>query len=91
MPRTRGCQVAALALTAPADCTNAGGVSVCARGDVRGPDGAPAPYYPYPCEYDYLCYDGGLSIALDIGNGPLRPGGGGGNRPGGGGGNIGPR
>lgn len=56
-----------------ADCTDAGGVTVCAQGSVRGSLGSPdelvGPVYPYPCDYDYLCHDGGVSIALD----PDRP------------------
>jgi len=70
---------AAAIVTAPpavADCTTSGGVTVCAQGTVSGPSGAPAPsagpYYPYPCEYDWLCDDGGVSIVID----PGRPSGG---------------
>jgi hypothetical protein len=73
--------------TAIADCVNAGGATVCAQGTVTG--GGPqaptaGPYYPYPCEYDWLCNDGGLSIAIDPPDRPWRPdggGGGGGIRP----------
>lgn len=63
----------ALASAAPAlaDCTNAGGVTVCAQGDVRGTDGGAAsgntgPYFPYPCEYDYYCNDWGADLILDV-------------------------
>jgi len=61
-----------------ADCTDAGGTTVCAQGEVRGSSGggtSSGPYYPYPCEYDWLCRDGGVSIALDtdIGDGPSNP------------------
>jgi hypothetical protein len=59
------------AVTAPqarADCTYSGGVTICAQRDVQGVSGAPAPssgpYYPYPCEDDWLCDDGGVSIIL---------------------------
>lgn len=82
--------VPALVLHPPiavADCTTSGGVTVCAQGTVSGPSGAPSssgPYYPYPCEYDWLCDDGGVSIIVDPGPGggidigrPGRPG----NRP----------
>jgi hypothetical protein len=52
-----------------ADCTNAGGVTVCAQGEVRGSSsgssGSTGPYFPYPCEADYLCNDSGVSIVLD--------------------------
>lgn len=79
------------AAPAGADCTSAGGVTLCSQGDVRGsntgdgPSGA-GPYYPYPCEYDYLCDDEwGVGINLDLDapdigrpNPPNRP-----NRPGG--------
>ncbi|KUI30149.1 hypothetical protein AU196_05970 [Mycobacterium sp. IS-1742] len=93
----------ALASAAPAlaDCTNAGGVTVCAQGDVRGSDtggtvGSTGPYYPYPCEYDYYCDDWGVDLILDVdppGGDLGRPGGPGarpdnslpGGRPGGGG------
>ncbi|TFV56826.1 hypothetical protein E4P42_17860 [Mycobacterium sp. PS03-16] len=56
---------------ARADCTNAGGVTVCAQGDVRGSDGgtgggSAGPYYPYPCEYDYYCDDWGVDLILDV-------------------------
>lgn len=55
---------------AAADCTTSGGVTVCAQGTVSGPSGGPSssgPYYPYPCDYDWLCDDGGVSIVLDPG------------------------
>lgn len=56
--------------TADADCTGSGGVTVCAQGEVRGSSGgsgggSASPWYPYPCEYDYYCDDGGLSVILD--------------------------
>jgi len=105
MPTRRGYLVMAFAvgaaplvlISAPqaaADCTVSNGVSVCAQGTVRGPDGGtgpgPGPYTPYPCNYDYLC-DAGLSIELGPPDWhpdrPWHPGGGGG----GGGGGIGPR
>ncbi len=62
---------------ARADCVYGGGSTVCAQGEVRGAEGAPptsgSPYVPYPCDYDPYCYDGGLSIILDPGDGPNRP------------------
>ncbi len=66
---------------ARADCTYAGGSTVCAQGDVRGPDGVPraaTPYVPYPCENDWYC---GTDWDLNVGIGgpgvglPGRPGG----------------
>ena len=66
-----------LTVTAPpafADCNSSGGVTVCAQGTVDGPSGQPGPsgpYYPYPCDDDWLCDDGGVSIAVDPG--PPRP------------------
>ena len=67
-----------LTVTAPpafADCSSSGGVTICAQGTVDGPSGQPGPssgpYYPYPCEDDWLCDDGGISIAVDPG--PPRP------------------
>jgi hypothetical protein len=75
--------------TAAADCTSSGGITICAQGNVTGPSGVPtssSPYYPYPCDDDWLCDDGGVSLVIDPGppNGgidiglPGRPG----NRPG---------
>jgi hypothetical protein len=66
--------------SARADCNNAGYATVCAQGEVRGPDGAPraaTPVVPYPCENDWYCGSGwDLDIAWDPGfNGPGRPGG----------------
>lgn len=56
--------------SASAECTNAGGVTVCAQGQVRGsavaPDNLTGPWYPYPCEYDYYCNDGGADRILDV-------------------------
>jgi hypothetical protein len=51
---------------AAADCERAGGISLCSEG--AGGKGASValPYYPYPCEDDWLCADGGLSL-LDSG------------------------
>jgi hypothetical protein len=51
---------------AAADCDTAGGISLCSEG--AGGTGASValPYYPYPCEDDWLCADGGLSL-LDTG------------------------
>jgi hypothetical protein len=49
---------------APADCTNAGGVEVCAQGDSSGSDSGSSAgmYMPYACEYDWYCDDSGMSI-----------------------------
>ncbi len=90
---------------AGADCTSAGGTTICSQGDVRGtntgsgPSGSAGPYAPYPCDYDdwYLCdNDWGWEVNLDVDANPGRPGGPGGpggpdiGRPGGPGGpNIG--
>jgi hypothetical protein len=80
--------------SAAAECNSSGGATVCAQGDVRGGSGGGSTtgaYYPYPCEDDWLCGDGELSVILDppsIGGGPIWGGGPGGpGRPGG----IGPR
>ncbi len=61
-------------ITAPsaiAECTNSGGVTICAQGSVSGPSGGPSsssgPYYPYPCYDDWLCDDGGVSVIVDPG------------------------
>lgn len=84
-----------IAAPAGADCQNAGGTTICGQGDVRSSGGAGAGppaglVYPYPCEDDWLCSDGGVDIVLFPDNTPPRP-------PiidrpgGGGGGGIGPR
>ena len=76
---------------AAADCNSAGYATVCAQGEVRGPDGVPiaaTPVVPYPCENDWYC---GTDWDLNIGWDPGRPGGGGGIGGPGGGGGIGPR
>lgn len=51
---------------AMADCEKAGGISLCSEG--AGGKGASValPYFPYPCDDDWLCADGGLSL-LDTG------------------------
>ncbi|MGD9622767.1 MAG: hypothetical protein AB7G47_21725 [Mycolicibacterium sp.] len=83
---------------ASADCTSAGGTTICAQGESRGtntgqgPSGSDGPYVPYPCDYDWYCndyygweWDVNLGADWDPGPGigaPGRPG----NRPGGGGG-----
>jgi len=58
---------------AGADCAGAGGVTLCSEG--AGGTGASValPYYPYPCEDDWLCADGGLSL-LDTTAGGLNTG-----------------
>jgi hypothetical protein len=69
---------AAAMIAAPpagAECTTTGGVTICAQGSVSGQSNVPSssgPYYPYPCEDDWLCDDGGLSVIVD----PGPPGGG---------------
>ena len=66
----------AIVITAPtagADCSYAGGTTICAQGEVRGADGVPraaTPVVPYPCEYDWYC---GSDNDLDIGWDPGRP------------------
>jgi hypothetical protein len=82
--------IVAAAPPAGADCSSAGYATVCAQGDVRGPDGVSrtaTAVVPYPCENDWYCGD---DWDLNIGWDPGPPGIGGPGRPGGGGG-IGPR
>jgi hypothetical protein len=60
----------AVAPPASADCVYSGGATICSQGEVRGASGAPGPstpYYPYPCEDDWMCGDGGVSIIVDPG------------------------
>ncbi|WNG88916.1 hypothetical protein C6A87_006840 [Mycobacterium sp. ITM-2016-00317] len=84
-----------------ADCTSAGGTTICSQGDVRGasggegPSGA-GPYVPYPCDVnDYACsqwWSNDFDADIDINPGPRPPGGpdiGRPGQPGGGGGGIG--
>jgi len=73
-------------VTAPvaaSECVSSGAATVCAQGEVRG-GGGPAPtvatpWVPYPCEDDWLCDGGGLSIVLNPrgGGGGITVGGGG--------------
>lgn len=78
VPGLAAAAAAAGLLAAPqagAECTSSGGVTICAQGNVTGPSNVPqpsGPYYPYPCEDDWLCDDGGLSVIVD----PGPPGGG---------------
>ncbi len=80
-----------VAPTAAADCTSAGGTTICAQGESRGADtgdspSGSGPYVPYPCEYDWNCNDYyGWEWDLDLDPGPgiglpgwpgTRPGGG---------------
>ena len=69
---------------AKADCSSSGYSTVCAQGDVRGPDGVlrtATPVVPYPCENDWYCgNDWDVGIAWNPGR-PGRPGGGGGIGP----------
>ena len=64
---------------AAADCVYSGGATICSQGEVRGANRPPAPsstsgtsgtpYYPYPCEDDWLCGDGGVTLVLGGGDG----------------------
>jgi hypothetical protein len=75
--------VVTMAPQASAECIDAGGVTVCAQGQVSGPDGVArpqTPYVPYPCEFDWLCDDSDADVpvgppggGIDIGR-PGRPG-----------------
>lgn len=58
---------------AGADCANAGGVTLCSEGDMGTGASVALPYYPYPCEDDWLCANGGLSL-LDTSPGGLNIG-----------------
>lgn len=81
---------------AAADCTSAGGTTICSQGEVRGantgdgPSGSSGPYVPYPCDYDWTdCNDAwGWEIDVNLDPDIGRPGGPGGpdiGLPGGGG------
>jgi len=57
---------------AAADCTSAGGTTICSQGDVRGsntgagPSGSSGPYVPYPCDYDWTYCNDAWGWELDI-------------------------
>jgi hypothetical protein len=75
------------AAPAAADCTNAGGATICAQGTVRGGGPSPpqaGPVYPSYCADPWYCDDGwDIDVVLpppDFGR-PGRPGGGGGIGP----------
>ncbi|BBZ62151.1 hypothetical protein [Mycolicibacterium monacense] len=56
--------------TATAECTESGGITMC-QNEVRRADTGPAEsdmWYPYPCEFDYLCDDGGSVFDYDSGD-----------------------
>ncbi|KRE28081.1 hypothetical protein ASG82_11605 [Mycobacterium sp. Soil538] len=66
----------ALAVAAPAaaECVSSNGTTVCSQGTVRGTNNGQGPgsldtgpAWPYPCEYDWYCNDGGLSIIFTPG------------------------
>ncbi len=87
----------AVSPSAAADCTSAGGTTICSQGESRGADtgdglsGGSGPYMPYPCGYDWYCNGNTWGVNLVFDPGPPgiglpgtpgnRPGGGGGNRP----------
>jgi hypothetical protein len=50
---------------ASASCTNAADVTFCSAGGVGAEAVAPLPIVPYPCDYDWFCVDGGLSLMFD--------------------------
>jgi len=59
------------AAPASADCVSSAGTTLCSQGDSRGANtGAgpgslnTGPYWPYPCEYDWYCGDGGFNITF---------------------------
>ncbi|WP_081528988.1 hypothetical protein [Mycolicibacterium vaccae] len=91
----------AVAPTVAADCTSAGGTTICSQGDARGANTGDGPsgagtYAPYPCDMnDYNCnywWGGDFDADIDIDPGrpgigqPGRPDIGNPGRPGGGGG-----
>jgi hypothetical protein len=51
---------------ANAECDRSGGVTLCSEGSESSGASVALPYFPYPCEDDWLCADGGLSL-LDPG------------------------
>ncbi len=64
----------AVAPPAEAECVSSNGTTVCSQGTVRGTDNGQGPgsldtgpAWPYPCENDWYCNDGGLSIIFTPG------------------------
>lgn len=62
------------AAPAAAECVSSNGTTVCSQGSVRGTDNGQGPgtldtgpAWPYPCEYDWYCNDGELSIIFSPG------------------------
>ncbi|MEH3141830.1 MAG: hypothetical protein PGN37_16960 [Mycobacterium kyogaense] len=64
----------AVAPAAGAECVSSNGTTVCSQGSVRGTNNGQGPgtldtgpAWPYPCDYDWYCDDGGLSIIFSPG------------------------
>ena len=55
-----------------AECVQAGGVSVCGQGTVRGNEPMTGPVVPFDCPYDWYCANFGLDSNID-GPPPARP------------------
>ncbi|CAN3127705.1 hypothetical protein ACNUDN_07330 [Mycobacterium sp. smrl_JER01] len=72
--------VLASAPPAAADCTSAGGTTICSQGDVRGtntgdgPSGSSGPYVPYPCDLNWYDCDEWWNVDFDIDVDPGPPG-----------------
>jgi hypothetical protein len=64
--------VIVVAPPASADCVEAGGVTVCGQGTVRGGGPSAGPVVPFDCPYDWYCANFGLDSDLD-GPPPARP------------------
>jgi hypothetical protein len=54
------------------ECTEAGGVTVCSQGTVRGNEPLAGPGVPFDCPYEWYCANFGLESDLD-GPPPARP------------------
>ena len=76
-----------VAPSASAECVSSSGTTICSQGSVRGSDtgqgpGLSGPAVPYPCEYDWYCYDNeNVGIILGAGDGDIGRPGTPGNRP----------
>ncbi|KWX58778.1 hypothetical protein [Mycobacterium sp. NAZ190054] len=73
----------AIAPPAVADCTSAGGTTICSQGTVRGSDtgdgpSGSGPYVPYPCDLNYYdCnewWNVDFDADIDVDPGPRPPG-----------------
>jgi hypothetical protein len=69
----------AVAPVTVADCTTAGGTTLCSQGTSRGSNtgsgpGSTGPYVPYPCDINWYDCNDYWDVNLDVDLDPGRPG-----------------